>query len=252
MLALLVTLIAGLSTVIGAFLAFKVKNKTFQSVSLAFATGVMLMIAMGEMLPEAFEAIGTPLSLLFMVTGAFISIILDLLFPHHHNDEEEDEPGHYIKECECSHSHTLSRGMVLALVLHNILEGAATGLAVESDLRLGLGLALGIAIHNIPIGATLGVSLMSAGESKGKAFVKVVLVSLSQALGAAFGLLAVSGTVAQEALKASMAIVSGILIFISFDELWPVARKNGSRNLTIISLLVGICFIPITEILLPF
>lgn len=250
MIAFLVTLIAGLSTVLGALLAFKVKNKTFQSISLAFATGILLMISLGEMIPEASEAIGKSLTLFFMVAGALISLILDLIFPHHH--DEDDEPGHYIQECECSHSHTLSRGMVLALVLHNILEGAATGLAVETNFRLGLSLAIGIAIHNVPIGATLGVSLMSAGESKGKAILNVTLVGLSQSLGALFGIIAVSKAGAQEALKACMALVSGILIFIAFDELWPAARKDGSRKLTIISLLVGICFIPLTEILLPF
>lgn len=251
MIAFLVTLIAGLSTLLGAFLAYKVKNKTFQAISLAFATGIMLMISLGEMLPQAFSAIGTAHTLLFMVAGAFISMLLDLLFPHHHNPDTE-EPGHYIHECECSHSHTLSRGMVLALVLHNILEGAATGLAVENNFALGLSMAIGIAIHNIPIGATLGVSLMSAGESKVEALIKIILVGLSQPLGALVGILSVSGAEAQEALKASMAIVSGILIFISFDELWPAARKDGSRKLTIISLLAGICFIPITESLLPF
>lgn len=250
MLAFLVTLVAGLSTVLGAFLAYKVKNKTFQSVSLAFATGIMLMIALSEMLPEAFETIGTPLALLFMVVGALLSLLLDIILPHHH--DEDDEPGHYIHECECTHSHTLSRGMVLALVLHNLLEGAATGMAVEANFRIGLSMAIGIAIHNIPIGATLGASLMSTGESKGKVFLNVTLVALSQCVGALFGILAVSGPKAQEALRASMAIVAGILIFISFDELWPAARKDGTRKITIISLLVGICFIPLTEILLPF
>ena len=248
MIAFLVTLIAGLSTVLGALLAYKVKNKTFQAASLAFATGIMLMLALGEMLPQAFSAIGTPLTLLFMATGALLSMVLDILFPHHH-EPDTDEPGHYIHECECSHSHTLSRGMVLALVLHNVLEGAATGLAVETDFNLGLNMAIGIAIHNIPIGATLGVALMSAGESRGKALLNVALVGLSQSLGALFGIMAVSAAEAQEALKASMALVSGILIFISFDELWPAARKDGSRKLTIIALLVGICFIPITEAL---
>ena len=252
MLAFLVTLVAGLSTVLGAFLAYKVKNKIFQSISLAFATGIMLMIALGEMLPGAFESIGTPLALFFMAAGALLSLILDIVLPHHHDDDDDDEPGHYIHECECTHSHTLSRGMVLALVLHNILEGAATGMAVEADFRMGLSMAIGIAIHNIPIGATLGASLMSAGESKGKVILNVTLVALSQCLGAIFGILAVSKAEAQEVLKASMAIVAGILIFISFDELWPAARKDGSRKITIISLLVGICFIPITEILLPF
>ena len=250
MTAFLVTLVAGLSTTLGAVLASKVKGKTFQSFSLAFATGIMLMISLGEMLPDAFDGIGTPLALILMVAGAFLSLALDLLFPHHH--DEEEEPGHYINECECSHSQTISHGMVAALILHNVIEGVATGVAVESDLRLGLSMALGIAIHNVPIGATLCVSLMSARESRGKAIFNAVLVGLSQPLGAVLGLLVLTGSAAQSGLNACMALVAGILIFISFDELWPAARKNGSRNMTIVALLLGICFIPITEILLPF
>jgi zinc transporter, ZIP family len=250
MTAFLVTLVAGLSTTLGAVLASKVKGKTFQSFSLAFATGIMLMISLGEMLPDAFDGIGTPLALVLMVAGAFLSLALDLLFPHHH--DEEEEPGHYINECECSHSQTISHGMVAALILHNVIEGVATGVAVESDLRLGLSMALGIAIHNVPIGATLCVSLMSAGESRGKAIFNAVLVGLSQPLGAVLGLLVLTGSAAQSGLNACMALVAGILIFISFDELCPASRKNGSRNMTIVALLLGICFIPITEILLPF
>lgn len=250
MTAFLVTLVAGLSTTLGAILASKVKGKSFQSFSLAFAAGIMLMISLGEMLPTSFEGIGTPLSLVLMIAGAFLSLALDLLFPHHH--KEEEEPGHYINECECSHSHTISHGMVIALILHNVIEGIATGVAVESDLRLGLSMALGIAIHNVPIGATLCVSLMSAGESRGKAILNAVLVGLSQPLGAILGLLVLTGNSAQSGLNACMALVSGILIFISFDELWPAARKNGSRNMTIIALLLGICFIPISELVLPF
>lgn len=250
MTAFLVTLVAGLSTTFGAILASKVKGKSVQSFSLAFAAGIMLMISLGEMLPDSFEVIGTPLSLVLMVVGAFLSLVLDLLFPHHH--EEEEEPGHYINECECSHSNTISRGMVIALILHNILEGVATGVAVESDLKLGLSMALGIAIHNVPIGATLCVSLMSAGESRGKAILNAVLVGLSQPLGAVLGLLVLTGNAAQEGLNACMALVAGILIFISFDELWPAARKSGSRNMTIIALLLGICFIPISQMVLPF
>jgi len=250
MVPILVTLVAGLSTVLGAVLASRVKNKNIGAFSLAFATGLMLMISLGEMLPESFEGIGVVYTLLFMVLGAFLSLALDLIFPHHHDDE--DEPGHYIHECECSHSHVISKGMVLALVLHNIVEGVATGVATQSNLHLGMSMAFGIAIHNVPIGATLAVSVMSAGSSMGQAVLKAVLVGLAQPLGALLGVLFLHGSQAGFALSACMAIVAGILVFISFDELWPAARRSGSRNLTIIALLLGICFIPLSEMLLPF
>lgn len=250
MVPILVTLVAGLSTVLGAILASRVKSKGFEAFSLAFATGLMLMISLGGMLPDSFEGIGTVYTLLFMALGAFLSLSLDLLFPHHHDDE--DEPGHYINECECSHSHVVSKGMVLALVLHNVIEGIATGVATQSNLHLGISMALGIAIHNVPIGATLAVSVMSSGASMGQAVLKAVLVGLAQPLGALVGVLFLHGSQANSALSACMAVVAGILVFISFDELWPAARREGARNLTIIALLLGICFIPLSEMLLPF
>lgn len=250
MVPIIVALIAGLSTVLGAVLASRNKNKGVEAFSLAFAAGIMLMISLGEMIPESFEGLGVVPSLLFFVLGALISLALDLAFPHHHDDDEE--PGHYINECECSHSHVVSKGMVIALVLHNAIEGMAMGIAAQADLHLGISMALGIAIHNIPIGATLAVSVMSAGASIGQAVIKAVLVGLAQPLGAVVGVFLLGGAQADAVLCACMAVVAGILVFISFDELWPAARKSGSRNLTIAALLIGICFIPLSEILLPF
>lgn len=253
MVAILVTLVAGLSTMVGALLVSHVRKNSFEVISLAFATGIMLMIAIGELIPEATEALGIPLTLVLFVAGALLSLVLDVVIPHHHHeddDDHEEEPGHYIDDCECAHGETISRGMIIALLLHNILEGLATGVTVVSDSRLGISMAIGIAIHNIPIGATLAISVRSAGGKRTKAILDSALVGLSQPLGALVGVLFFQGSSMGGILSACMAIVAGILVFISFDELWPAARLSGSRKLTIIALLIGICFIPITEALI--
>lgn len=254
MIAVLVTLIAGLSTVIGAVLVSKVRKNTFEVTSLAFATGIMLMIAIGELLPEATEVLGIPMTLALFVVGALLSLFLDIVIPHHHHDDDDDheeEPaGHFIDDCECAHGQTISKGMIIALLLHNVIEGLATGVTVVSDSRLGISMALGIALHNIPIGATLAISVRSAGGKRSKAIWDSALVGLSQPVGALVGVLFFQGSSMSGILSACMAIVAGILVFISFDELWPAARLSGSRKLTIIALLIGICFIPITEALI--
>lgn len=245
---IIVTSIAGLSTVIGAALIKRVRNTTVSACSLAFATGIMLMVALGELIPEAFEVLGETKVLVLFAAGACLSLVLDLVLPHHHeHDEKEEVPGHYLEDCECVHGHELSHSIVIALVLHNVLEGFATGATVVSDFALGITMAIGIAIHNIPIGTTLAVSAISAGKSRGKALGMAALVGLSQPLGALVGLLCFGSSVSQVVLSVCMSIVAGILVFISFDELWPAAKKGGSRNITIIALIVGICFIPLTE-----
>ena len=254
MIPVIITLIAGLATVIGALFAGEKHNDNARSFSLAFATGIMLMISLGELFGESSETIGIPLALLMIVCGALISLILDILLPHHHdhdNHEEHhlEEPGHYILECECSHKNSISRGMIVALLLHNLIEGLATGTTASSDIRLGISMALGIAIHNIPIGTTLAVSEISAGKKKSGAILTAALVGLSQPLGALMGLVLLKGLMNPSVMGVCNGLVSGILIFISFDELWPASRETGSRNMTIFALLAGICFIPLTECL---
>lgn len=240
---LLITLTAGLATIIGTLFVSKKKNTQVFSFSLAFATGIMLMIAIGELVPQAIEGLGPYLALAFVFSGALISLLLDIVLPHHHEHDghDEKEPGHFINECECAHAETVSKGMVIALLLHNILEGLALGVTVAENVSLGIGMAIGIAIHNIPIGTTLGVAVVSSGKKKISAIGVSSLVGLSQPLGALVGMLFFRNA----DLSICMALVAGILIFISFDELWPAARKNGKRNLIIVALLLGLCFIPL-------
>ena len=249
--AVLVTLFAGLATVVGALFVKRVRNTALGAFSLSFATGIMLMVALGELFTEALEELGVVYALLCLVFGAMLSLILDIVIPHHHDHEDEHEqvPGHYLNDCECAHEDHISGGMIIALVLHNILEGLATGVAVVSNARLGINMAIGIAIHNIPIGTTLAVSMMSAHKTRSKALLAAALVGLSQPVGALLGTSIFSNVITAAVLAVCNATVAGILVFISFDELWPAARKSGSRNLTIAALLVGICFVPLTELL---
>ncbi len=249
MISVIVPLFAGLATVLGAFLIGRKQHSDARPFSLAFATGIMLMIALGELMPESMEAIGIPLSLVLLVFGALISLVLDIILPHHHHDEEHEEPGHYIEECECSHGDSVSSGMIIALVLHNLIEGLANGTTVSSDFRLGITMAVGIAIHNIPIGSTLAISMTSAGRKKISAVLYATLVGLSQPLGALIGLLIFGGNMKPNVMAVCNSLVAGILVFISFDELWPAARNEGKRNISIFALLAGICFIPLTECL---
>lgn len=249
MIPFLVTLFAGLSTVLGAALVRRVRNTGFSAFSLAFATGIMLMVSLGELFPEALKCVGVAYSLLCVVTGALMSLILDVAIPHHHHhDEHVEVPGHYIDDCDCVHEDTVSRGMMIALVLHNVLEGLATGTAVVSNVRLGINMAIGIAIHNIPIGTTLAISMLSAGKSRERALLCSTLVGLSQPLGALLGFAVFTPFLNDTVLALCNAVVAGILVFVAFDELWPAARKSGSRNLTIVALLIGICFVPFTEL----
>ena len=235
----LITLAAGLATALGAVAVREKRNSKLEAVSMAFATGLVLTISVADLLPEAAESIGWVKAVIAAFAGIGVSVLLDVLFPHHHEHGEEHgdkEPGHFIDECECTHSESVHVGMIIALLLHNIIEGLATGVIAAGDLHLGLSMAVGIAIHNIPIGATLAISVMSSGKKKSRAVLTSTLVGLSQPVGALVGMLfAISGTL----LDLCTALVAGIILFIAFDELWPAARRNGNRTVNIVAMLAG-------------
>ncbi len=261
----LVTACAGLATVLGALLVFtrfSQKSKLVAS-SLAFATGVMLCIALGELLPEGVEigveawgaVPGTLIPVGLFGMGALLSWVLDIVFPHEHEHGSaecsegvvHEEPGHFIDtEFERHDIDRAGKGMVLALMLHNIVEGMATGMTAAGDLRLGLGMALAIALHNIPIGATLALPV-GYGGSKGVAIWTALLVGLTQPLGALIGVLFFGVSASPVVMGMLTSFVAGILVFISFDELWPAAQHGGGRSRSILMLLVGICFMLVTE-----
>lgn len=251
--ALLTTLFAGLSTVLGALLAKNSENTKLEAFSLSFATGIMLSLACTQLIPKASENLSVIMTSVLLVFGVILSLLLDIVIPHHHDDDENKpilkEPGHYIDECECSHGHSISQGMVIALLLHNVLEGLANGLTSLSDVKLGISMALAIAIHNIPIGTTLAIAAVSSGHSKSKAVLYCLLIGLAQPLGALIGIGICNFAFTAVLMSASQAIVAGVLIFIAFDEMWPMALKTESRNLNIIVMIIGVVFILLSEAL---
>lgn len=97
--AFLLTLLAGLSTGIGALLAFfsKAKSHTFLSIGLGFSAGVMVYVSFVEILQKskiAFSTIyhnailGESLTLLSFFTGIGISALIDRLIPEDVNPHE--------------------------------------------------------------------------------------------------------------------------------------------------------------------
>ena len=246
--AFLVTFSAGLATVLGAFLVSVGKKVKLESCSLAFATGIMLSISLTELLPESVSLLDVPLSILMFFAGGLVSLIIDFLLPHSHGHGEE-EPGHYISECECTHSHDVSMVMIIALVLHNIIEGLVTGITASNNIRFGWALAIGIALHNIPIGLTLSESVVSSGKKKAEAVLICAAVGMTQPLGALIGMLLFGHGSHDNMMGILMAVTSGILVYISFNELWPAVREYNNRKATIIMLFLGIIFIPVLSFL---
>lgn len=105
--------------------------------------------------------------------------------------------------------------LMLAVVLHNIPEGIAVGMAGTE----GTGTMLGIALQNIPDGAVVSVPLAAMGMKKGKAF---TLGILSGAVEPAAGLGAAAlGQTMTGSAPVMMGFAAGAMLYVIIRELIP-------------------------------
>jgi zinc transporter ZupT len=92
-LALLLSLLAGLSTSIGSFLAISMKRPSpeFISFIMGFSAGVMILISFVELLQQSIEAIGFIWGISFFFLGMVIMFIIDVLVSHEYEFEDSIE-----------------------------------------------------------------------------------------------------------------------------------------------------------------
>lgn len=256
--AFVLTLFAGLSTSIGAALAFfsKQKNEKLLSLGLGFSAGVMIYVSFVEILLKAgdsftliynSEVIGESLALLCFFIGIGLSAFIDYLIPKDVNPHEpktnqelaELKPNHK-KEFEINHA--LKRTGIftaLAIGIHNFPEGFATFISSLDNLTLGVSIALAIAIHNIPEGMAVSLPIYHATGKKRKAFWYATLSGLAEPIGALVGFFILLPFMGEATLGITFGIVAGIMIYISFDELLPSARVYGNAHTAILGLVMG-------------
>lgn len=179
--AFILSFLAGISTVIGAFIIFfdKNKNNKIVTVSLSFAAGVMICVSLTDLLPNSFNMIlnsNNPfpkliLTLIFLVLGIIISMLIDKYLPSEY--ENKDNKGLY----------KIGIISMVAIILHNIPEGIATFITSTNNLTLGITLTLAIALHNIPEGISIAVPIYHSTGNKLKAIMYALLSGMSEVAG---------------------------------------------------------------------
>ncbi len=127
----------------------------------------------------------------------------------------------------------------LAIGIHNFPEGLAAFGTTLNNPKMGVMVALAIAIHNIPEGISVSVPIYYATGNRGKAFTYSFLSGLSEPVGAAIGFLILLPLVSTPFFSALLPFIAGIMVFISLDELLPMAKKFGNGHIAIYGIATG-------------
>ena len=96
----------------------------------------------------------------------------------------------------------------------------------------------------------VSVPVYFATQSRKKAFWYSFLSGLAEPVGALAGYLVLMPFMSPLMLNCIFAVVAGIMVFISLDELLPAAEEYGEHHISIYGLLFGMAVMAISLILL--
>lgn len=257
LLAFALTMIAGLSTGIGSVIAFlgKKTDNRFLSAALGLSAGVMIYVSFMELLPESVSLLSalysgrraTGYMLLAFFVGIGVIALIDRLVPEDENPHEiQFVPG------EVRRTGLKRTGIMLAFAIgvHNFPEGLATFASALADKDIALPIVVAIAIHNIPEGMAVSVPIYQATGNRKKAFIYSFLSGMAEPVGALLGFLFLLPfwTPALNALL--LAFVSGIMVYISFDELLPGTERFGCHHWGVFGVVLGMALMAVSLLLL--
>lgn len=260
LIALLLTLGAGLATGIGSALAFFARrtNKRLLSFSLGLSGGVMIYVSFVELFQQANLALsaewgarmGTVVTVGNFFAGILLIGIIDRLVPSFENPHE----AHMVEEMDKQprNPKLMRMGMMTALAIgiHNFPEGIATFTSAMDNPTLGIAIAVAIAIHNIPEGIAVSIPIYYATGNRRKAFLLSLLSGLAEPVGALLACLVLMPFMSPTLMGCVLAMVAGIMVFISIDELLPAAREYGEAHISIYGVVAGMAIMAISLIML--
>ncbi|AHY39523.1 zinc transporter ZupT [Campylobacter jejuni subsp. jejuni CG8421] len=199
--------------------------------------------------------------------GILISLLIDKLIPEDVNPHEPKEDLSELKICPLPqkgqnppkfhpgeklhqiNTKALKRTGIftaLAIAIHNFPEGFATFISSLDNLTLGIAIAIAVAIHNIPEGLAVSLPIYHATGDKKKAFIYSALSGFAEPLGAFVGALILLPFIGDLTLAISFAVIAGIMVFISLDELLPAAKTYDKAHDSLYGLIAGMAIMALS------
>ena len=222
--ALLLTLFAGMATGIGGAIIMFVKkfSPKYLCATLGFSAGVMILISLVELFQEAREVLslefGDKLGLLYTLLSFFggmaIIALIDNFVPKESNPHEvnsmtiqvheeavgerkailsfgEEAPaagkGNSVPDNKSGKLLRLGILSSLVIAVHNFPEGLATFISAIENPELGASIAFAIALHNLPEGIAVAIPIYYATHKRGKAVGYATLSGIAEPLGGVLG-----------------------------------------------------------------
>lgn len=255
-------LIPFLGTTLGSGIVFLCGNKInmcFQKIFLGFAAGVMIAASIWSLIIPSIEmseninvlswipaTVGIILGVMFLLVMDDIMAKLALKkYKSYKNKTEKNS------EFKRKQKNIL---LNLAIVLHNIPEGMATGVvfaaAINTQNELAflsaLSIAVGIAIQNIPEGMAIALPLRTEGMSKLKSFIYGSLSGIVEPVACVLTIL--MSKMIGGILPGLLGFAAGSMLYVVIKELIPESQEGDYSNIGLFGVILGFLIMMILDI----
>lgn len=228
---------------------FKKENKTVMDAFLGISAGVMISASFFSLLKPAFDmANNLKMNSLFIVTIGFLFGAVFLYFCDKLFDKK-------LKKCKKCDNKRISL-LIFSIIMHNIPEGMAIGVAFGSviynlegaTILSAITLAIGIGIQNFPEGAAISLPMLREGNTRLKSFLIGSLSGIVEPISAFFGALLVLKI--QVILPFLLAFAAGAMLYVVIEEIIPESQLNKNKSLIALLTLVGFSIMMILDVAL--
>ena len=236
---LLLSFIAGISTVLGSFfILFKIKKVgEFVVFSLSFSLGIMTIISFFDLIPSSYPVIINNYGILYGIIIFVLIFLLGYQSIKLINDRIKDNDSSLYKIGILS---------MISLVLHNFPEGIAVFIGALSNTSIGIKLCIAIMLHNIPEGIAISVPLYYSGVEKKRVFVYTLLSGLSEPIGALLAYFILKNFINELFLSMVLVFVSGLMISLALNDILKEVKRYNKIKYMIYGLFVSIILFGIT------
>ena len=147
--ALLLTFLSGLFYLVGIIIYKFVKHKNELTVAaISCAAVVIIGLIVFDLAPELIEQDNAWL-FVFVILGFVLLFLIDKLIPHHHHKHHDHDEATKEHKDRLEHVSTIT---ILALSMHNLIEGMALYSISLESIRSGTLMLIGVGLHNLPFG----------------------------------------------------------------------------------------------------
>lgn len=212
--ALPLAVVTAISTMLGGAVALRLRREL--ATVIAFTGGIVVAVALFDVLPEAISLVGSPRRLTAVIGAGFIAFFLvERALVLHHRDEAEQAR---------AHARVGALGAA-GLSLHSFLDGLGIAFAFHVNFGTGMLVFLAVVSHDFADGMnTVSFVLRQSGDTRSARkwlAVDAVAPFLGAVVGAAVG-------ISNRDLGYALAAYVGFFLFLGATDLLPEAHSHPS------------------------